>query len=336
MILRILFSLLLSIVLPSHAVSMHYGAEAPQFNLSSTEGQKVSLSEYKGDIVVLIYWNAEQDYSLEALEECRDIFNAYKGRGVKFIGFISDTADVKKARKIIKDYGIDFPVLIDSGRHIFSTYGISVYPTTVIIDRDGRYSRSIPGHAVTYKTKLVGYLRYMLREIDEMELLELISLQKKVKAKSESELRAERNYNLALKFAEEGLINHAITSAESSVESKPDISRTHTLLGFLFLEIKETELALQEFIRALELEPGSNDAKTGLGKTYILLGRIDEAIDALTAAVKANPNPQTAYYELGKAYEIKGEKDKAWEMYKMAIDGIARDSFLYQINSQCK
>ena len=335
MIFRILLFLLLTIGLPAHAASIHYGAEAPQFILSSTDGQKVSLSENKGDIVVLIYWNPKQDYSLEALQECRDIFNAYKARGVKFLGLISDTEDVKKARKIIKDYGIDFPVLIDSDRHLFSTYGISVYPTTVIIDRDGRYSRSIPGHAVTYTTKLVGYLRYMLREIDEMELLELISLQKKIK-KSESELRAERNYNLALKFAEEGLINHAITSAESSIESKPDISKTHTLLGFLFLEIKETELALQEFIRALELEPGSNDAKTGLGKTYVLQGNIDEAIDALTAAVKANPNPQTAYYELGRAYEIKGEKDKAVEMYKKAIDGIINDSYLYQINSQCK
>ena len=336
MIFRIMCFLLLSIVLPSHAVSINYGADAPEIILSSTDGQKVSLSEYKGDIVVLIYWDVEQDYSLEALDECGDIFNAYKGRGVKFIGLISDTEDVNKARKIIKDYGIDFPVLIDSGRNIFSNYGISVYPTTVIIARDGRYYRGIPGHAVTYKTKLVGYLRYMLGEIDEMELLELISLQKKVKAKSESELRAERNYNLALKFAEEGLINHAITSAESSIESEPDMSRTHILLGFLFLEIKEIELALKEFRMALELEPGSNDAKTGLGKTYILLGEIDEAIDALTAAVAANPNPYTAYYELGRAYEIKGEKNKAGEMYKRAIDGIIKDGFLYQITSQCK
>ena len=335
MILIVVFSLLLSLVIPAHAVSVHYKTDAPQFTLSSTDGEKVSLREYKGDIVVLIYWDTEQDYSLEALDNCRDLFNAYKGRGVKFIGLIADTEDVHKARKIIKDYGIDFPVLIDSNRHVFSSYGISVYPTTIIIDRGGMYFHDIPGYAVTYETKLVGYIRHMLGEIDERELLELISLQKKVKAKSESELSAERNYFLALKFTEEGLINHAIVSAESSIESKPDISRTHILLGFLFLEIKETELALQEFQRALELEPGSNDAKTGLGKAYILQGNVDVAIDVLTAAVKANPNPQTAYYELGRAYEIKGEKDKASEMYKKAIDGIIKDSFLY-MPSQCK
>jgi peroxiredoxin len=336
MIVIILLSLLLSQVLPAHAVSIHYGAEAPEFTLSSTDGEKVSLSEYKGDIVVLIYWDTEQDYSLEALDQCRDFFNAYKGKGVKFIGLIADTEDVPKARQIIKDYGIEFPVLIDVNRHVFSSYGISVYPTTIIIDRGGRYFNDIPGYAVTYETKLVGYLRHMLGEIDERELVELISLQRKVKAKSVSELSAERNYFLALKFAEEGLINHAITSAESSIESKPDMPRTHILLGFLFLEIKETELALQEFQRALELEPGSNDAKTGLGKAYILQDDIDGAIDALTAAVTANPNPQTAYYELGRAYELKGEKNKASEMYKKAVDGIIKESFLYYIPSQCK
>jgi len=336
MIFILLLSLLLSMVLPAHAVSIQYETDAPQFTLRSIDGEEVSLSSYRGDIVVLLYWDPEQGYSLEALDHSRDFLNAYKERGVKFIGLIADTGDVQKARKIIKEYGIDFPVLIDSSRHVFSSYEISVYPTTIIIDRGGKFFHDIPGYSVTYKTKLSGYLRHMLGEIDVMELLELISLQKKVKAKSDSELRAERNYYLASKFAEEGLINHAITSAESSIESKPDIPKTHILLGFLFLEIKETELALQEFRRALELEPGSNDAKTGLGKAYILQGNIDGAIDVLTAAVKANPNPQTAYYELGRAYEIKGEINKAGEMYKKAVDGIIKGSMLYPITSQCK
>jgi len=53
MILIILFFLFSSLVLPAHAASIYYGAEAPQFTLSSTDGEKVSLSEYKGDIVVI-------------------------------------------------------------------------------------------------------------------------------------------------------------------------------------------------------------------------------------------------------------------------------------------
>jgi tetratricopeptide (TPR) repeat protein len=317
--------LLLSPALPVYAVSIPLGAPVPQFSLTGIDGEKVSLSEYKGNIVVLIYWKTDQDYSLEALEDCRDFFNAYKGRGIQFIGLIADTEDVGKARKIIKDYGIDFPVLTDTGRYVYGMYGIRVYPTTLIVDRDGKHFRDIPGHSVTYRTKLEEYLRHMLGEKDDTEL--------KVKEKSKSQLSAERNYNLALKFAEAGLINHAITSAESSIDSEPDVSGTHVLLGFLFLKIQENELAVKEFHKALELDPESKDAKTGLGMAYLTIGETDKAIDALTAAVMANPYPQMTYYELGRAYELQGEKNKALEMYKKSLDDVVKDSFFYQITS---
>jgi tetratricopeptide (TPR) repeat protein len=329
--------LLLFLLIPftyAGAVSIPMGGIAPDFTLSSVEGKKVSLNEYRGKTVVLIYWKTAQDRSLLALEDGMDIFKRYRGKGVHVIGLIAEADKQEKIRRIIKDHKIDFPVLLDLDRRVYGDYGIRVYPSTIIINKDGKLAYDIPGHAPTYKMILEGYLQYMLGEIDKERLKEIISPHKDVKDKLA--LKAERRYNLALQFAEAGLIKQAMESVKETIELKPDIAKPHILLGFLFLQIKDADMALQEFSKAIEIDPLSHDAKTGLGGALVMKGDIDRAIEVLSEAVVANPHPQRAYYELGIAYELKGEKDRAIEMYKKAIERVFKKRLLPPSLSKCK
>jgi tetratricopeptide (TPR) repeat protein len=306
----------------------------PDFTLNSVVGKTVSLNEYKGKIVVLIYWETGQNRSLLALEDGKDIFKRYKKKGVQVIGLIAETENQEEIRKIIKDYEIDFPVLLDSDRQVYGDYGVRVYPSTVIIGKDGKLAYGIPGHAPTYQITLEGYLQLILGEIDKEKLKDIISPHKEVR--EESALKAERRYNLALKFTEARLITQAIEAVKKSMDAKPNIAKSHILLGFLFLEEKEADKALEEFNRAIELDPRSHDAKTGIGGALILKGDLDSAIEILTAAAVANPYPQMTYYELGRAYELKGEKDKSIKMYKKALEKIIKKRILPSLVSKCR
>ncbi len=326
------FSLLFSPV--AHAISIPVGGMAPDFTLNSIEGKTVSLSKYKGTIVVLIYWETGQIRSLLALEDGQDIFKRFKKKDVQVISLIAEIENQEEIRKILKDYEIDFPALLDSDRQVYGDYGIRVYPSTVIIDKGGKLVYDIPGHAPTYKNTLEGYLRYMLGEIDKKKLKDIIYPHKEVRDKLT--LKAERRYNLALKFTDARLINQAIEAVKKSIEAKPDIAKSHILLGFLFLEEKEADKALEEFNKAIELDPRSHDAKTGLGGALILKGDINRAIEILTAVLVANPYPQMTYYELGRAYELKGEKDKSIKMYKKALEKIIKKRILPSLISKCQ
>jgi hypothetical protein len=71
MVLIIIFSLLL-IFTPftsAHSVNIKTGEDAPDFTLSSIDGDLVTLSEYEGKIKVLIYWRPNQKRSHLALKE---------------------------------------------------------------------------------------------------------------------------------------------------------------------------------------------------------------------------------------------------------------------------
>lgn len=316
------------------AVSISMGGTAPDFTLGSVEGKSVSLSEYKDKIVVLVYWKPGHKRSLLALEDANDIHGKYQRKGVEVIGLTAEADKKDEIIKLLEDKKISFPVLIDSDRNVYGDYGVRVYPSTVVINRDGKLVYDIPGHAVTYKVILEGYIRYLLKEVDEEELKNIISPGKEVKDKSL--LEAERRYNLALKFADSNLVDQAIDAAERSLEARPDFMKSHLLLGFLFIEIKEADKAVDEFNKALELNPGSKDAQTGLGSAYNLKGDADKAIEFLTPAIRANPYPQKAYYQLGRAYELKDDKDSAVEMYRKALEKILKKHVLPSSISRCR
>lgn len=315
------------------AIEAPTGKAAPEFSLTSIDGNVISLSDYKGSIVVLVYLRAEQTRSLTNMDEIQDIYTRYKDKGIQMIGIIAEAESREAILKVITERKIDFPVLIDSERNVYGNYGIRVYPSTVILDREGKFVYGIPGHALSYKTRVEGDIRFMLGEITEKELAELFFPRAKT---DKATLAAERKYNLALKFLTLGLFEQAIDTAKLSIEAKPDIAKSHILLGFLFLDMQDVDEAIEEFSTALQIAPDSHDAMTGLGATLILKGETDSAIEILTEASLSNPYPQMTFYELGKAYELIGEEDKSIEMFKNVIEKIVNKSIIPSSISRCE
>jgi len=334
---RILLLVIFIVLSPmKHALSIEvpFGETAPDFTLKNIKGEEVSLKDFKGKIIALIYWKNDHDYSYKALDDYDGFFKMYRRRGVQFIGIAGETGDQEKIRRTVKDLKIKFPVLLDSNRTVLGSYGIRVYPTTMLIDRNGKLIHAIPGHPVLYNSILEGYLQYILGEINDEKLKAAISPQ--INKVDESEVMAEREYSLALKFHEVGLMSRAIKAVKRAIKYKPDMIKARNLLGFSYLQSKEADNAINEFQKAVDMDPGSFDAIAGIGMACLSQGEIDYAIKVLTDAVTLNKKSSMVYYELGKAYELKGDKDIALSMYKKSLRIAGEPLFFYQLKSQCR
>ncbi len=310
----------------ANAINITVGEDAPDFILNATNNDIISLSDFKGKILVLIYWRPDQERSHLALKDGKYIYDAFKGKNVTVIGLLAETDDQDKINKITKENNINFPILLDSYRDVYSDYGIRVYPSTIIVDKYGKIAHGIPGHALTYRLALEAHLKYLLGEINWETLTAMITPRKKIK--DETKLKAERTYNLALQFTDANLIEKAIETAMKSIESEPDNHKTYSLLGFLYLNKNEADKAHEQFTKALSINPESNDAKTGLGASLILKGDLTGAIQILTEVAIANPYSVMTYYELGKAYGLQGNSEKSAEMYRKALDKIVKNKVL--------
>jgi peroxiredoxin len=118
-----------------------YERKAPDFTLKDVKGHDVSLSSYRGKVVVLNFWTKTCGPCMEEMPEIADLARILKEKSDVAVVTVStdDTAqeasDTLKA--LLKDE-VPFQVLIDpDAKNVTGKYGTTLYPETWIIDKNG-------------------------------------------------------------------------------------------------------------------------------------------------------------------------------------------------------
>ena len=136
------------------------GDKAPNFKLPNQNGEKRSLSEFKGQKLVLFFYPKDNTPGCTA-EACdlRDNFKALQKQGYTLLGISPDSE--KKHQNFIKKFDLPFDLLADTDQEMLQAYGcwgqkkfmgkeyIGVHRTTFLVDEKGKISEVI----VKVKTK---------------------------------------------------------------------------------------------------------------------------------------------------------------------------------------
>lgn len=295
------------------------GQPAPNFTLKDTAGNDVSLSGSSGKAVVVVFFKPDQKNSQEALSDLAKIYGRYKTRGVDILAIMSEANVQSELKALIEKEKIMYPILIDQDRKIYGQWGAFLYPTTAVIDKDGKVSIHIPSHNRKYAEVVEGSIRVALGEITREKLEEELN-PKEIQQLTPEQKKAERHMMLGQKLMERKLVEKASGEFAQAVEADPNLAEAKVLYGFTLLKLGDAAKAQDNFAKALAINPKVDDVKCGLGASYVALGEVDKGIEVLQEALKVNPKPARTHFELAKAYEKKGALDKAAEHYKKAIE----------------
>ncbi len=112
------------------------GKPAPDFKLKTLDGKEVSLSDYRGKVVLINFWATWCPPCREEMPLFKRVYERYKNKGFEILAVSTDTS-VDPVKKFVKEYRLDFPVLLDTD-NISSLYGIQGLPTSFLIDREGK------------------------------------------------------------------------------------------------------------------------------------------------------------------------------------------------------
>ncbi|RYY65048.1 MAG: thioredoxin-dependent thiol peroxidase [Chitinophagaceae bacterium] len=130
------------------ATHLQAGDKAPAFSAPDQNGNKISLSDFKGQKVVLYFYPAD-DTPVCTVQSCnlRDNYALLQQAGYVVIGISPD--DVASHKKFEEKFSLPFPLLADPKRAIIEKYGvwgeknmygntvIGLHRTTFVIDEKG-------------------------------------------------------------------------------------------------------------------------------------------------------------------------------------------------------
>ena len=119
--------------------------EAPDFTLKKMNGEPFTLSKHKGKVVVLNIWATWCPPCRKEIPDFIEIQKEMRDEGVLFVGVSVDIEGWEVVRPFAKDYGINYPLVVDDGT-VSQKYGpFRGIPTTFIINKKGEIEYVAPG-----------------------------------------------------------------------------------------------------------------------------------------------------------------------------------------------
>jgi thiol-disulfide isomerase/thioredoxin len=127
---------------------------APDFTLKDLDGKDVSLSQYKGQVVLLNFWATWCDPCFIEIPWLIEMQQKYSGKGFTILGVALDEEGksvvapwVAKERFDVggQKLPMNYPILLGNDAVGDKFGGLLGYPTSILISRDGKIIKRVTG-----------------------------------------------------------------------------------------------------------------------------------------------------------------------------------------------
>ncbi|MEO0574585.1 MAG: TlpA disulfide reductase family protein [Pseudomonadota bacterium] len=139
------------------------GKVAPNFSLKNSAGEDVSLTDLRGDVVMINFWATWCGPCREEMPLLDEMHSRYNRVGFSLLGVNIDD-DPRRAEEMIESLGVTFPVVFDNTKKVSQQYDVNAMPVTILLDREGVVRHVHYGYKPGYEDKYLEQIRELLRE----------------------------------------------------------------------------------------------------------------------------------------------------------------------------
>ncbi|WP_062356677.1 TlpA family protein disulfide reductase [Bacillus kwashiorkori] len=122
---------------PSYGLQV--GNLAPDFSLTTLDGKNISLKDLRGKKVLLNFWASWCPPCRAEMPHMQKVYEEHAGESFEIVAvnltFGKETAE--KAQQFVTDFGLTFPIPLDTTAEVSENYQIVPIPTSYFIDSNG-------------------------------------------------------------------------------------------------------------------------------------------------------------------------------------------------------
>jgi peroxiredoxin len=229
------------------------GDQVEDVELRTIDGGKAHLLQKGATANVFVFFRPEQDHSADTLKDMARCEKEFEKRPVRWVGVVSDSWPTETVQALVKEAGIQMPVLVDAGDALYGKLGIRMHPVIGIVDRSGKLAAFEPFRQINYCERIRVRIRLQLGEATAADVA-----------------KVDDPAPTPLPHSDQG------------------VSRRHVNFARRLHELKQDDQALAEVQKALGLAP-SAAAWALRGEILAGRGACPEAAQAFDAALKIEP-----------------------------------------------
>ena len=118
---------------------------APKVTFDMLDGGALPLEGLKGQVVLVNFWATWCPPCRAEMPGFEKVYQARHGDGFTVVGVSIDEASRGQVASFLRDHGITYPVAMATPEVVATFGGVSSFPTSFLIDRQGRVRYTVTG-----------------------------------------------------------------------------------------------------------------------------------------------------------------------------------------------
>ena len=152
---------------------MEVGSAAPDFTVHDLQGRSVSLSDLRGQVVLLNIWATWCEPCRQEMPSMQRLNQQMAPQGLKIVAVSIDAAPNQPSdgghaggdvAAFVREFGITFPVWVDPSGDIQQLYRTTGVPESFVISKDGTIIKKVIGATEWDTGDKVELVRRLLKE----------------------------------------------------------------------------------------------------------------------------------------------------------------------------
>jgi cytochrome c biogenesis protein CcmG/thiol:disulfide interchange protein DsbE len=116
--------------------NVRVGREAPDFTLPDLNGNRVALSDHRGQVVLINFWATWCPPCRVEMPEFEAVYREYRDEGFEILG-VDQREPVELVEEFVTERGFSWIFLLDEDFDVSREYAATSIPKSILVDRDG-------------------------------------------------------------------------------------------------------------------------------------------------------------------------------------------------------